>query len=84
MVKATQKPTEPTTEYLTFGRAHLGENVTEIHTATSFEEAAKMAARSILSYQHESYNDTICIDLVTDKNFDYRDGFEFEADDLRK
>ena len=70
-------------EYMAVGRAAFGETSPHIVTAVSFKDAALMAAKEILSEQHEAWDDHIYIDVVTDKNFEHRVDFSFEVDELR-
>lgn len=70
-------------EFMAVGRTAFGETSPHIVTAESFDDAALITAKEILSEQHEDWSDNIYIDLVTDKNFEYRVDFTFEVDELR-
>lgn len=70
--------------YMVIGRPSMGES--EVHLiskADSHEDAAKKAALSILNEQHENWDDDIYIDVVTDKNFNYKTCFSFSTEELR-
>ncbi|MGR5448531.1 hypothetical protein ACP3V3_01860 [Vibrio sp. PNB22_3_1] len=70
-------------EFLTAGRRAFGETEINIVEADNHKQASQMAAQLILSELHESYNDNIYVDCVSDNDFTYERDFEFNADELR-
>lgn len=70
-------------DFIAIGHVALGEPEAIIINTTSFEIAAKEAAKQMLENMHPDWNDNIYIDFVIDRQFTYKDNFIFSVDDLR-
>lgn len=70
--------------FMAIGRAAMGETAVHvIEGAMTHEAAAKKAALEILDEQHESWNDNIYVDVVTDQQFVHQTDFVFSVEELK-